>query len=85
MKLVEERKAKAAENSNWTTTIRQDDGPPCHLGPDRRQYGGNLVAMNAAGRPLYGCRVIHPEQSARMRQSTTCRQIVEVDGIQERL
>jgi hypothetical protein len=33
----------------------------CHLGPDRRQYGGNLVAMNAAGRPLYGCCVIRPK------------------------
>ena len=30
-------------------------------------------------------RVIHPEQSARMRQSTRCRQIVKVDGIQEGL
>jgi hypothetical protein len=30
-------------------------------------------------------RVIHPERSARMRQSTRCRQIVKVDGIQERL
>ena len=30
-------------------------------------------------------RVIHPEQSARMRQSTRCRQIVKVDGIEERL
>src|SRR5580693_4672016 len=29
--------------------------------------------------------LIHPEQSARMRQSTRCRQIVKVDGIQERL
>ncbi len=32
-----------------------------------------------------GSRVIHPEQSARMRQSTRCRQTVKVDGIQERL
>jgi hypothetical protein len=49
MKLVEERKANAADNSNdplpaaWTTVAL------CHLGPDRRQYGGNLVATNANG------------------------------------
>src|SRR5580698_6502365 len=36
-------------------------------------------------RASYVWRVFHPEQSARMRQSTRCRQIVKVDGIQERL
>jgi hypothetical protein len=35
--------------------------------------------------PVSEWRVIGPEQSARMRQSTRCRQIVKVDGIQERL
>jgi len=29
MKLVEESKAKAAENSNWPTTGSQDDGSLC--------------------------------------------------------
>jgi len=49
MKLVEERKAKAAENSNRPTTSSKGDRRFMHLGPDRRQYGGNLVAMNAGG------------------------------------
>jgi hypothetical protein len=61
MKLVEERKAKAAKNSNDPLPPVRTTIALCHLGPDRRQYGGNLVAMNAAGRPLYGWRVIRPK------------------------
>ena len=44
-----------------------------------------LPALVAQIRALYEGRVIHPEQSARMRQSMRCRQIVKADGIQERL
>ena len=65
MKLVEEREPKAAENSIDPLPAARTTVLPCHLGPDRRQYGGNLVAMNAAGRPLYGWRVIRPRQSTR--------------------
>ena len=49
MKLVEERKAKAAENSSDPLPAARTMVALCHLGPDRRQYGGNLVAMNAGG------------------------------------
>ena len=60
MKLVEEREAKAAENSNDPLPAVRTTVALWHLGPHHRQYGGNLVTMNAAGRPLYGWRVIRP-------------------------
>jgi hypothetical protein len=75
---------------NRLRTGRTDHGrlvghPSRGRASSQRRLDSDLVGYTAANMLRSELRVIRPEQSARTLQSTTWRQTVKVDGIQERL